>query len=145
MALMIIMDPNKKSDDDDDENEVLASDEEGEEEEDEEQQPSADESDDLLNEMRPTPSGPGVHYANNRVLEFEQLTMSKTQVLKRLVLCIVMLNLTFVTWGLLQVRTWFDHGYFQNAFIEAPNRCSLSMAGWPSGTNAYKEVPSSHW
>jgi hypothetical protein len=92
----------KSDDDDDDDNEVLASDEEWEEEEGEEQQQqtSADESDDLLNEMR----RPGVSYASNRVLEFEQLTMSKTQVLKRLVLCIVMLNLTFVTWGLLQVR-----------------------------------------
>ena len=101
-----------KSDDDaDDDNEILASDEDDEEiaaagATDDDNNTS--ESNDLLSEMRPsqTPvSGlrPGVSYGNNRILEFEQLTMSKTQVLRRLVTCIVMLNVTFVTWGVLQV------------------------------------------
>jgi hypothetical protein len=107
-------------DDDDDENEVLASDEDGEE-----QQPSADDSDDLLNEMRPphtcTPVKSGVSYGNTRVLEFEQLTMSKTQVLMRLALCIVMLNLTFVTWGLLQVRQKVT---ILTSFTQTSNTCT---------------------
>ena len=57
--------------------------------------------------MRPkaiNPLRPGVAYDSNRILEFEQSTMSKTQVLRRLVICIVMLNVTFITWGVLQVR-----------------------------------------
>lgn len=37
-------------------------------------------------------------------LEFDQETMSKAQVLKRLLFCSLMLNVTFVTWGLLQER-----------------------------------------
>lgn len=37
-------------------------------------------------------------------LEFEQEKSSRTQVLKRLAFCIFMLNVTFVTWGLLQER-----------------------------------------
>jgi len=36
-------------------------------------------------------------------LEFAQETMSRTQVLKRLIFCSIMLNITFVAWGLLQV------------------------------------------
>ena len=38
------------------------------------------------------------------VLEFEQENTSKAQVLKRLALCVLMLNVTFVTWGVLQER-----------------------------------------
>lgn len=37
-------------------------------------------------------------------LEFEQEKSSRSQVLKRLAFCILMLNVTFVTWGLLQER-----------------------------------------
>lgn len=37
-------------------------------------------------------------------LEFDQRTTTKTSVLQRLVFCIVMLNLTFVAWGVLQER-----------------------------------------
>jgi len=36
--------------------------------------------------------------------EFEQENTSRTEVLKRLVFCVFMLNATFVTWGLLQER-----------------------------------------
>lgn len=99
----------KTDDDDDDDNEILASDED---EADEEEAPVTEESEtnDLLSEMRPSQvpiSGlrPGVSYdSSSRILEFEQLTMSKSQVLRRLIICIVMLNVTFVTWGVLQVR-----------------------------------------
>jgi hypothetical protein len=38
------------------------------------------------------------------VLEFDQERTSKSQVLRRLLLCCFMLNLTFVTWGALQER-----------------------------------------
>lgn len=37
-------------------------------------------------------------------LEFQQESMPKSQVLKRLVLCSIMLTVTFVSWGALQVR-----------------------------------------
>ena len=37
-------------------------------------------------------------------LEFDQTTTSRNDVMKRLGLCVLMLNLTFVTWGVLQVR-----------------------------------------
>ena len=37
-------------------------------------------------------------------LEFDQTTTSRNDVVKRLGLCVLMLNLTFVTWGVLQVR-----------------------------------------
>jgi UAA transporter family len=38
------------------------------------------------------------------LLEFDQERLSKGQVFKRLLLCVVMLNLTFVSWGVLQER-----------------------------------------
>jgi adenosine 3'-phospho 5'-phosphosulfate transporter B2 len=37
-------------------------------------------------------------------LEFDQTTTSRNDVMKRLGLCVLMLNLTFVTWGVLQER-----------------------------------------
>jgi hypothetical protein len=37
-------------------------------------------------------------------LEFQQESLTKTQVLQRLVFCSLMLNITFVMWGALQVR-----------------------------------------
>jgi hypothetical protein len=36
-------------------------------------------------------------------LEFDQETASRQSVLKRLSFCVLMLNVTFVTWGVLQV------------------------------------------
>eukprot|EP00521_Asterionellopsis_glacialis_P009959 CAMPEP_0195289280 /NCGR_PEP_ID=MMETSP0707-20130614/5625_1 /TAXON_ID=33640 /ORGANISM="Asterionellopsis glacialis, Strain CCMP134" /LENGTH=511 /DNA_ID=CAMNT_0040349269 /DNA_START=107 /DNA_END=1642 /DNA_ORIENTATION=+ len=42
--------------------------------------------------------------ASGSLLEFDQEKMSKTEVLRRLVFCCLMLNLTFVTWGILQER-----------------------------------------
>jgi len=39
-----------------------------------------------------------------KLLEFEQSSISKMQVFKRLLFCSLMLNVTFVTWGLLQER-----------------------------------------
>ena len=38
------------------------------------------------------------------LLEFDQETMSKAQVFKRLLFCSLMLNITFVAWGILQER-----------------------------------------
>jgi hypothetical protein len=38
-------------------------------------------------------------------LEFDQDRMSRTQVFQRLVFCSLMLNITFVAWGVLQVRS----------------------------------------
>jgi len=64
------------------------------------------ETDDLLTEMRPQKTSgkrSGVSFSNKDLLEFEQVTLSKTEVLKRLTLCTVMLTVTFVAWGVLQV------------------------------------------
>jgi hypothetical protein len=54
---------------------------------------------DPVTKMYPTPS-----FTARPALEFDQETMSKAQVLKRLLFCSLMLNVTFVTWGLLQER-----------------------------------------
>lgn len=43
------------------------------------------------------------YYEQKSSLEFDQDKMSKADVLKRLVFCVLMLNATFVTWGVLQV------------------------------------------
>ena len=40
--------------------------------------------------------------------DFVPERMSRTQVLKRLIFCSLMLNVTFVLWGVLQVRTTCD-------------------------------------
>lgn len=56
---------------------------------------------DIVNQIYPTPKSTTTR-AN--ILEFTQESMSKAQVLKRLFLCSFMLNLTFVTWGILQER-----------------------------------------
>lgn len=104
---------NKTDDDHDDDNEVLASDGEEDDVADRPQLEVEDETEtnDLLTEMRPKGGpitgldhAPGVTYDSNRILEFEQSDMTKAQVIKRLVTCIVMLNVTFVTWGVLQER-----------------------------------------
>lgn len=42
--------------------------------------------------------------STTRPLEFDQVHTSQTQVLQRLVLCCLMLQATFVTWGALQER-----------------------------------------
>jgi hypothetical protein len=60
---------------------------------------SGDEGDDLMEPLTHPKGGP------SNVLEFEQESLSKRQVLQRLVLCCVMLNVTFVMWGALQVRS----------------------------------------
>ncbi len=44
-------------------------------------------------------------------LEFDQSSHSKQSVYTNLAICAVMLNLTFVSWGMLQVRI------FNNAFV----------------------------
>jgi hypothetical protein len=39
-----------------------------------------------------------------KILEFDQARLSKAQVLKRLIFCSLVLNITFVAWGVLQVN-----------------------------------------
>lgn len=53
-------------------------------------------------------------------LEFQQELMPKSQVLRRLVLCSIMLNIVFVTWGALQVSKFqlaLEGGYFLHAIL----------------------------
>lgn len=38
------------------------------------------------------------------IIEFDQARLSKTQVLQRLIFCSLVLNITFVAWGVLQVN-----------------------------------------
>ena len=57
-----------------------------------------DEDDPFLSDI-PTRGGP-----HSKVLEFDQERTSRTVVIRRLLFCSLMLNLTFVSWGLLQER-----------------------------------------
>lgn len=79
-------DESAPSDDDDDDDEILDSD-----------------SDDYLVQNRSRASASAERDQLN-FLEFQQESMPKSQVLKRLVFCSIMLNVTFVTWGAIQVR-----------------------------------------
>lgn len=53
---------------------------------------------------RSTDSSKNVWKANKNLLEFDQSSTSKKDVVSRLVFCIIMLNVTFVAWGVLQER-----------------------------------------
>jgi len=57
--------------------------------------------DPLLGDMTGRPGN--VHH-KAQILEFDQVQTSRAQVIKRLLFCSLMLNLTFVTWGALQER-----------------------------------------
>jgi hypothetical protein len=91
----------RTDDDADDINEILDSDEE------DLQEDNVDgnrrEREELLQQDPLAGKRSGPSFANNNFLEFEQMTLSKSEVLKRLSVCVLALNLTFVTWGLLQV------------------------------------------
>mmetsp|Transcript_6400 Transcript_6400/g.15169 ORF Transcript_6400/g.15169 Transcript_6400/m.15169 type:complete len:554 (-) Transcript_6400:98-1759(-) len=85
---------------------ALYSDEEGDDENDDySHRESSDEhdydkqEDPLLADITSTPGN-----GRSRVLEFDQVQMSRAQVIKRLLFCSLMLNVTFVTWGALQER-----------------------------------------
>lgn len=60
-----------------------------------------DQEDPLLADMSGFPAHPS---HGGRVLEFDQEHTSRAQVVKRLLFCSLMLNVTFVTWGALQER-----------------------------------------
>jgi hypothetical protein len=77
---------------DDDEDEVLDS---GENDDDDEEE----EFDLLRNQQNPN------HSKRYNILEFDQDRTSKAQVMRRLLFCSLMLNITFVSWGFLQVST----------------------------------------
>lgn len=53
---------------------------------------------------RNTESSTNVRKTNKNLLEFDQSSASKKDVVSRLVFCIIMLNVTFVAWGVLQER-----------------------------------------
>lgn len=48
---------------------------------------------------------PGTATRNTNFLEFSQESLSRKQVLRRLAFCSIMLNICFVCWGVLQVRS----------------------------------------
>jgi hypothetical protein len=73
------------------------------------------------------------------LLEFQQESLSKTQVLKRLIFCSLMLNLVFVMWGALQVCT---RGASYSS-SETPESC-LTIMLLLSGTHADSKIPSLH-
>jgi hypothetical protein len=82
-----------ENDDDDDEDEVLDSGDNDDDDDDDDEEES-----DLL---RNNPN----HSKRYNILEFDQDRTSKAQVMQRLLFCSLMLNITFVTWGALQVCT----------------------------------------
>ena len=106
--------------DDDDELEALYSDEDDDENDNNNAEEEAEEEDRALEyEQDEEPlvtdltGSPGVttrrttgggNSRATRPLEFDQVHTSQTQVLQRLVLCCLMLQATFVTWGALQER-----------------------------------------
>jgi hypothetical protein len=59
------------------------------------------------------------------LLEFQQESLSKAQVLKRLVFCSVMLNVVFVLWGALQVCTTVLYTYFGSSRLVFSERRTL--------------------
>lgn len=61
---------------------------------------SGEEDEDIVDEMFPTPS----FTTRPKVFEFDQESLSKAEVMKRLSFCVLMLNITFVMWGVLQER-----------------------------------------
>lgn len=75
--------------------ENMSSDSLSDDEDSEENLNSEDEQDELKQ--------PPVASFQRQFLEFDQETMPKAEVVKRLAFCCLMLNVTFVTWGILQV------------------------------------------
>ena len=91
--------------DEEDELEVLYSDDEEDNENEGKSHESSDDyeqEDPLLSDMSGNPENGNSH--RSRVLEFDQIQTNRSQVYKRLLFCMLMLNLTFVTWGALQER-----------------------------------------
>lgn len=79
------------------------------EEDEEEVLDSEDEQENLLREpksssARAAATAPSFRRQASNFLEFQQESLSRSQVLKRLIFCSIMLNLTFVLWGALQER-----------------------------------------
>jgi len=111
---------NEEGDDDDEESECLDS---GDEEEE-----AADEA--LLAKQ-------SAMHKSSMSFEFNQESMSKTEVLKRLVFCVLMLNATFVTWGVMQERMltrryprWTGEYFTYSYFLVFTNRFwTLIMSG----------------
>lgn len=94
------------SDEDDDENDNNNAEEEAEEEDraleyEQDEEPLVA---DRTGRRRTTGSGTSRAAATTRPLEFDQVHTSQVKVLQRLVLCCLMLQATFVTWGALQER-----------------------------------------
>ena len=80
-----------------DDDEVLDSGDDDLEQHDEEDDDDPEESDLLRNHPN--------HSKRYNILEFDQDRTSKAQVMRRLLFCSLMLNITFVSWGFLQVST----------------------------------------
>jgi hypothetical protein len=90
--------------------------------EDEDNDEVLDSNDGSYEESDSEPMGRAAQIRN--FMEFDQQTMSRSQVLKRLAFCSLMLNITFVMWGVLQVRCCSG---FWNRTTEAQFRSHLSV------------------
>jgi hypothetical protein len=86
--------PESSSSQSDTEDQVLDS---GDDRDEEEEEDDPEESDLLRNHPN--------HSKRYNILEFDQDRTSKAQVMRRLLFCSLMLNITFVSWGFLQVST----------------------------------------
>ena len=77
------------------------------------------------------------------LFDYDQETHSKNNVYWNLALCAIMLNVTFVSWGLLQVRFVCVYSEWQ-LFVHI--LCSLSpYILLPLGTNAHPSLSSYYW
>jgi hypothetical protein len=80
-----------------------SSDEEDDSNEEKEEQGLLSQSESNIDE-RNKESSRNVRKTNKNLLEFDQSSASKKDVVSRLIFCIIMLNVTFVAWGVLQER-----------------------------------------
>jgi len=97
--------------------------------------------------------GPASSSKTPNFLEFEQESLSRKQVLQRLIFCCIMLNITFVFWGILQVRTMlicfflvvFILNSFRFVYIEpAWLTFSLVFSTYRTGTHVDTPIPALH-
>lgn len=59
---------------------------------------------DIFKDQPPTLTTTRASKTSRLLFDFEQTSLSKMEVMKRLIFCSLMLNVVFVSWGLLQVR-----------------------------------------
>jgi len=102
---------------------------------------NADDTDDL------TPNNGGGRMSRTAsssfLFDYDQETQSKNSVYRNLALCAIMLNVTFVSWGLLQVR--FVVSILNDISIRTSYVHFSPFPPIPPGTNAHSSLSSYYW